>query len=107
MLQNNFPQENNEHIELATLQERVQMCKSEPFKDLKRMLDGLIDEAHEGIIGCLSSDPQAHMRLLIRYQQRVAVRREIERWQENAEKEFTDITEAMRNDLERAAQELN
>ena len=107
MLQNNFPQENNEHIELATLQERVQMCKSEPFKELKNFIQSLVDEAHESIVGCVSGEPKTYMQLAIRYQQRIAVKRAIDLWQENAEKEFTDIIEAKRNDLERAAQELN
>jgi len=107
MLQNNYPQENSEHIELATLQERVQMCKSEPFKDLKNFIQSLVDEAHESIVGCVSGEPKTYMQLCVRYQQRISMQRAIQLWQENAEKEFTEITEAMRQDLDRAAQELN
>ena len=83
------------------------MCKSEPFRELKTFIQGLVDEAHESIVGCVSGEPKAYMQLTIRYQQRIAVKRAIDLWQENAEKEFNDITEAMRQDLDRAAQELN
>jgi len=107
MLQNNYQQENSEHIELATLQERVQMCKSEPFKDLKNFIQSLVDEAHESIVGCVSGEPKTYMQLCIRYQQRIAVKREIDRWAESAEQGLEQITEAMRQDLDRAAQELN
>ena len=101
MLQNSYQQENSEHVELATLQERVQMCKSEPFKELKSFIQGLVDEAHESIVGCVSGEPKTYMQLSIRYQQRIAVKRAIDLWQENAEKGVAEITESMRKDLER------
>ena len=83
------------------------MCKSEPFKDLKNFIQSLVDEAHESIVGCVSGEPKTYMQLCVRYQQRISMQRAIQLWQENAEKEFTEITEAMRQDLDRAAQELN
>jgi len=98
MLQNNY-QQDNEHLELATLQERVHMCKSEAWKDYAEMLKGLVEEAHEALVGCVSGDPQVYMRLVIRYQQRIGVKRESDRWAESAEQGLNAIIEGMRQDL--------
>ena len=92
----------DETVEFSTLQDRVQMCKSGAFTDLKEMLSGLVDEAHEALVGCISGDPQVYMRLVIRYQQRIGVRREIDRWADSATQGLEQTTEAMRQDLERA-----
>ena len=101
---NNYLQ-NQEADELSNLSERVQMSKSGAFKDLKDMLDTIVEEAHEAIVGCLSDSPNAYMRLVIRYQQRLGVKREVERWVESAEQGLTAMTEAMRQDLENMREE--
>lgn len=90
-----------EQSELQRLSDIAQMAKSEPFRDLKEMLDGLVSEAHEAIVGCIAGDPNVYKTLMIRYQQRLAVKRAIDQWTESAAKAIEENVEAMRQDLER------
>jgi len=92
-----------DHAELSRFQEIVQMSKSGAFADLKALIDGWVDEAHEQMIGSLSSTARADLSL--RYQQRLCLKREIENFIDSANKGLEEITLAMRQDLDRLARE--
>lgn len=92
-----------DQAELQRFQEIVQMSKSGAFADLKALVDGWVEESHEQMIGSLSSTIRAELSL--RYQQRLCLKREIENWVNSAQQGFDDITEQMRQELNRLERE--
>lgn len=91
--------------ELERFKEIAQMSKSGAFADLKALVDGWVDEAHEALIACLSMDTAVRMGFSLRYQQRICLKREIENWVSSAQQGFDEITEQMRQELNRLERE--
>lgn len=58
-----------------SLAESAQMYQSEPWKEHVSRLREIVDEAYEAMVGNISNDPMAYMRLQIRWQQREAMYR--------------------------------
>lgn len=94
-----------DQAEIQRFQEIVQMSKSGAFADLKALVDGWVDEAHESLIACLSMDAAVRMGFSLRYQQRICLKREIENWVSSAQQGFDEITEQMRQELNRLERE--
>lgn len=82
----------------------VEMSKSSSFIDMMAMIDGLVSEAHEAMLGCLSMDLQVRFGFEMRYQQRIAMQREIKNWIESAQRGHEEILETMRQELQAASQ---
>lgn len=94
-----------DHSEIERFRDIVQMSKSGAWLEFMQMVQSLVDESHESIVGCMSFDSKIRMGLDIRYQQRIAFVRAIHNWIESAEQGLDEITESMRQDLERLAEE--
>ena len=57
------------------LSEYAQMYNSEPWKAHMERIREIVDEAYEAMVGNISKEPMAYMRLQIRWQQREAMYR--------------------------------
>lgn len=92
-----------ERDDLMRFNDIVQMSQSAAFAELMEMVEELVQEAHEGLIACLSMDGQVRLGLSMRYQQRLAFQRAINNWIESANKGQEEITERMRQELNELA----
>lgn len=78
------------------------MSKSSAYIELKALIDGWVAEAHEQMVGSLSSAVRGELSL--RYQQRLCLKREIENWIASAERGRDEIIEEMRRELDEQRQ---
>jgi len=61
--------------ELAELREIYQTTNSAGWVRIKDLMQGLVDEAHEDMIGNTSAEPMTYMHKQLRWQQREAMMR--------------------------------
>lgn len=71
----NFSLDPQEAQQLAELREVFQTTNTAGWHRIKKLMEALVEEAHEAMIGNISSDPMMYMRLQLRWQQREAMLR--------------------------------
>lgn len=89
-----------QHEDLQRFSEIVEMSKTSAFKEMQELIASVVEESHESLVGCLSTDPMIRMGLSMRYQQRIAFQREIENWVQSAVKGQEEILETMKQELD-------
>lgn len=84
--------------------ETAQMADSAPFKRFMDFMRGLVEEAHEDMLGNISGNDSVTANLTRRWQQRIAMVRAAESYFDSAKKTVELQVEQMRCELEEAAQ---
>lgn len=64
-----------EALQLAELREVFQTTNSAGWQRIKKLMEAQVEDAHEDMVGNISSDPMTYMRLQLRWQQREAMLR--------------------------------
>jgi hypothetical protein len=82
-----------EERQLAELREVFQTTNTAGWQRIKNLMLQLVDDAHEDMVGNLSSDPMMYMRLQLRWQQREAMMRGVLDYIGNCDKQRKQILE--------------
>jgi len=82
-----------EALQLAELREIYQTTNTAGWQRLKQLMESLVEEAHEAMIGNISSDPMTYMRFQLRWQQREAMLRGVLDYIGNCERDRKRILE--------------
>lgn len=88
-----------------SLTEAAQMYQSEPWKAHMGRIKDLVDEAHEDMVGNLSSDPMTYMRFQLRWQQRESMYRASMIIAEDTIKAHQEELEQFKRDFEALSRE--
>ena len=88
-----------------SLAESAQMYQSEPWKAHMARIKDLVDEAHEDMVGNLSSDPMTYMRFQLRWQQRESMYRASMIIAEDTIKAHEEELEQFKRDFEALSRE--